>query len=38
MGGYVYDFSSDYDATDVDGIHKYLMKKSNSVNENILIC
>ena len=38
MGGYVYDFSSDYDATDTDGIHKYLMKKSNSVNENILIC
>ena len=27
---YVYDFSGDYDATDVDdmlGIHKYLMKK-----------
>ena len=30
----VYDFSVDYDATDVDdlkGIHKYLMKKSNIV-------
>ena len=32
--GYVYDFSVDYDATDVDdmlGIHKYLMKKNNIV-------
>ena len=32
FNGYVYDFSVDYDATDVDdikGIHKYLMKKSN---------
>ena len=31
-----YDFSVDYDATDVDDIkdiHKYLMKKNN-VNEN----
>ena len=30
FNGYVYDFSVDYDATDVDdilGIHKYLMKK-----------
>ena len=30
--GYVYDFSVDYDATDVDDIkdiHKYLMKKNN---------
>ena len=30
LNGYVYDFSVDYDATDVDGIediHKYLMKK-----------
>ena len=29
---YVYDFSSDYDSTDVDDIkdiHKYLMKKNN---------
>ena len=29
---YVYDFSVDYNATDVDdikGIHKYLMKKNN---------
>ena len=30
---YVYDFSVDYDATDVDvvDIHKYLMKKNNKV-------
>ena len=38
---YVYDFSVDYDATDVDDIvdfHKYLMKKKiHSVNENIWI-
>ena len=30
FNGYVYDFSVDYDATDVDDIkdiHKYLMKK-----------
>ena len=30
LNGYVYDFSFDYDATDVDDIvdiHKYLMKK-----------
>ena len=30
--GYVYGFSVDYEATDVDGIkeiHKYLMKKNN---------
>ena len=36
----VYDFSVDYDATDVDDIvdiHKYLMKKVHSVNENIWI-
>ena len=36
--GYIYDFSVDYDATDVDDIkdiHKYLMPKNNSVNENI---
>ena len=36
--GYVYDFSVDYHATDVDDmkeIHKYLMKKNNSVNEDI---
>ena len=29
-GGYIYDFSVDYDATDVDDIveiHKYFMKK-----------
>ena len=32
FNGYPYDFSVDYDATDVDdisGIHKYLMKKNN---------
>ena len=32
--GYVYDFSVDYEATDVDDIkdiHKYLMKKDNIV-------
>ena len=41
FNGYVYDFSVDYDATDVDDIkdiHKYLMKKNNSVNESIWIC
>ena len=30
FNGYIYDFSVDYDATDIDdikGIHKYLMKK-----------
>ena len=34
FNGYVYDFSADYYATDVDdivGIHKYLMKKNNIV-------
>ena len=38
FNGYVYDFSVDYHATDVDDIvdiHKYLMKKVHSVNENI---
>ena len=32
--GYVYDFSVDYEATDVDDIidiHRYLMKKNNTV-------
>ena len=32
--GYVYDFSVNYDAADVDDIkdiHKYLMKKSNDI-------
>ena len=41
FNGYVNDFSVDYDVTDVDDIvdiHKYLMKKNNSVNENIQIC
>ena len=28
FNGYVYDFSVDYNTTDVD-IHKYLMKKNN---------
>ena len=34
LNGYVYDFSVDYDATNVDDIldiHKYLMKKNNIV-------
>ena len=34
FNGYVYDFSVDYDATDLDDIkdiHKYLMKKNNIV-------
>ena len=34
FNGYAYDFSVDYDATDVDNIvdiHKYLMKKNNIV-------
>ena len=34
FNGYVYDFSVDYDATGVDdikNIHKYLMKKNNTV-------
>ena len=34
FNGYVYDFSVDYDASDVDDIldiHKYLMKKNNTV-------
>ena len=38
FNGYVYDFSVDYDDTyvdDIKDIHKYLMKKNNSVNENI---
>ena len=41
FNGYVYDISVDYDATDVNDIVeilKYLMKKNNSVNENIWIC
>ena len=39
--GYVYDFSVDYKATDVDDIkdiHKYLMKKKYGVNEDIYLC
>ena len=38
FNGYFYDFSVDYDGTDVDdivGIQKYLMKKNNRVNEYI---
>ena len=34
FNGYVYDFSVDYDATDLDDIediHKYLIKRNNSV-------
>ena len=34
FNGYVYDFSVDYNGTDVDDIkdaHKYLMKKNNIV-------
>ena len=34
LNGYVYDFSVDYDATDADDIkdiHKYLMKKNNTM-------
>ena len=34
FNGYVYDFSADYNVTDVDNtkdIHKYLMKKNNIV-------
>ena len=42
FNGYIYDFSGNYDATDIDDIiediHEYLMKKNNSVNENIKIC
>ena len=40
FNGYVYDFSVDYDATDVDDIvdiHKYLMKKNNIVQMKIFI-
>ena len=34
FNGYVYDFSVDYDSTDIDDakdIHKYLMKKNDIV-------
>ena len=34
FNGYIYDFSVDYDAADIDdikGIHKYLMEKNNIV-------
>ena len=34
LHSYVYDFNVDYDATDVDDIldiHKYLMKKNDSI-------
>ena len=36
FNGYLYDFSVDYDATDVDDIvdiHKYLMTKTASCNK-----
>ena len=36
--GYFYDFSVYYDSTDVDGIkdiYKYLMKKHDSINEDV---
>ena len=38
FNGYVYDFSVDYDATDVDNIvdiHNYLMKQNNIVQINM---
>ena len=42
FNGYVYNFSVDYDSTDVDDIkeiYKYLMKKKrHNVNENVWIC
>ena len=41
FNGYVYDFSVDYHELSVDDIkdiHKDLMKKKHSVNENIWIC
>ena len=31
LNGYIYDFSVDYDATAVEDIHKYLMKKNDIV-------
>ena len=34
LSGYIYDFSVDYDTTDVDDIkdiHKYLIRKNNIV-------
>ena len=34
LNGYVYDFSADFDAADIDdikNIHKYLMKRNNIV-------
>ena len=40
FNGYVYGFSVDYNATDIDDIkfiHKYLMKKNNNVNNNVII-
>ena len=39
--GHVYDYSVDYDATDIDDIldiHKHLMKKKHHGNEDIRIC
>ena len=40
FSGYVYDFSVDYDATDVDdikNIHMYLMKKWYGMNTSSVI-
>ena len=41
FNGYVFDFSVDYDATDVDDkldIHKNLMKKNDIVSKDVWIC
>ena len=41
FNGYIYDFSVDYDATDVADIvdiHRYLMKKNDSVSKDVWIC
>ena len=41
FNGYIYDFSVDYHATDVADIvdiHRYLMKKNDSVNKDVWIC
>ena len=38
LTGYVYNFSADYNIVtldDIKDIHKYLMKKNNSLNENV---
>ena len=41
FNGYIYDFSVGYDATDVADIvdiHRYLMKKNDSVSKDVWIC